>query len=183
MSLVIPVIQARAGGTRFPGKVLSPIDGMTMLSRVIAAAREAFPAVEPMIATGHLTPVPAEFGHVVVGDEHDVLLRFVTLAQFMGDDTILVRLTADDPHKLPALIRLAVRVVELGSPYADTNHGQVEGLGAEAFTVACLREADALTPQSEREHVTPWMRRIYGKPISLTVDHPEDLARVGALWR
>ena len=183
--LIVPVIQARMGGTRFPGKVMAKFNGLPLLAYQYAAAREAFPGVPVILATGDRSPVGSAYGHVIVGSEDDVLARFVKVADDLNlpNEAIIVRLTADDPCKLPALLRLAARVVQGGQPYADTNHGHVEGLGAEAFTVALLREADAHSWPQEREHVTPYMRRLYGgKPISLTVDHPEDIARVEALW-
>lgn len=181
--LIVPVIQARMGGTRFPGKVMRPVSGTTMLIRVFEAASDAFPGVTIVLTTGDRTPVGVP-GSAIVGPEDDVLRRFVLVADTisLSNDDIIVRLTADDPFKLPALIRLAARVVELGQPYADTNHGPIEGLGAEAFTVALLREADAQCGPLEREHVTHYMRRMYPPAkISVTVDTPEDIARVEAL--
>jgi spore coat polysaccharide biosynthesis protein SpsF len=189
--MIVPVIQARLGSTRFPGKVMAPFrqHGYTLLDWTVLCARRAFTGTTLVLAVPAGDPRLAHIGmllgcRVVEGPEEDVLGRFmcVVTALDLKDDDIIVRLTPDDPCKVPLLVWLAARLVELGAPYADTNHGPLTGFGAEAFRVALLREADRLDPPDWREHVTRGMRATNGSTsVEATVDTPEDLARLETL--
>ena len=126
---------------------------------------------------------------VVRGPVDDVLRRFVMTARRFGAKYI-VRATADNPavdidaprRTLGALVGSgADYVVETGLPY---------GACVEAMTAAALDRADAMaTAVSDREHVTPLLRRhssfraievaapieLRRPDLRLTVDTAEDL--------
>lgn len=183
--MIVPVIQARYNSSRFPGKVLEDFGGRALIGWTFAVARKAFPAYPPVVAI----PVgdirlkrwcDALNWRVVEGPEDDVLSRFVRVIDELApaDTDIVVRLTADDPLKIPLLVWLAARLVELGAPYADTNHGNLTGFGAEAFTVTVLREADRMdTSANDREHVTVGMRRRHPAPgLRASIDSASDIA-------
>ena len=189
--MIVPVIQARLNSTRFPGKVLADFRGRTVLGYAVACARKAFPGTEVVLA------IPAGSDrrltqwcdvlrcNVVEGPEEDVLSRYMYVVAKLGlaDSDIIVRITPDDPLKLSLLVWLATRLVELGAPYADTNHGMVTGFGAEAFTVAALRDADKLDLNpSDREHVTPGMRRRHPPGhLRASIDTAADIVRLEEL--
>jgi len=78
------VIQARAGSTRLPAKVLADLGGRPVLGWVVRAARAASLVDEVIVATSTLTgdDVVADLAEslgarVVRGSEDDVLSRFV----------------------------------------------------------------------------------------------------------
>jgi spore coat polysaccharide biosynthesis protein SpsF len=188
------VLQARMASQRLPGKVLALIAGRTVLEH----------CVERLTASGLPLAIAAPFGHdddaieregrrlgvdVVRGPHEDVLGRFALAATTLGVDEI-VRATADNPGvDLDAPQRTlearrqanADHVVEEGLPYGTT----VEAMTTEAL----LRQAALATAPSDREHVTPFMRRdsrfvavrslapahLRRPELRLTVDTPADL--------
>lgn len=174
MSRVVAFIQARAGGTRFPGKVFAPFRGRPIIAHVIertlAAVPDAYilcPEGERDLFVGHGVPV-------IEGPEEDVLARFVKAANELGlaPEDIIARITADDPLKQPELIKMAVaraRACGVG----DTNHASdLSGWGAQAFTVSAMRFF------ANREHV---VSVLCPGGADATVDTPADLARLEAL--
>ena len=97
------------------------------------------------------------------GPVDDVLCRFA-IAIAAEDPSIVVRVTADDPLKDPALIDRAVRTL-VDDPTVDYVSNTLdatfpEGLDVEAIRVEALLLADreAVLP-SDREHVTPFIWR------------------------
>jgi spore coat polysaccharide biosynthesis protein SpsF len=116
-------------------------------------------------------------------------------------DAIVVRLTADNVVPDGSFIqRLISTFKNASSPYLGTGSpvdGLPYGLSAEAFTVAALREADSqATSEHDREHVTPWLARRYGREmfgrrqlglndlahLRCTLDSLDDYLRLCALF-
>lgn len=175
---IVAFIQARAGGTRFPGKVFAPFTGGTVIRAVLTNARLCVGrSVWVLVPAGQKEEREfALLDNVIEGPEEDVRGRFLLAAESLGldDGDIVVRFTADDPYKCPELVRYAVNSVRDGDTcYCDTNHGNVTGLGCQAFTVAYLKRS------TETEHVVP----AKFDHVSLTVDTPADLERVQRLTR
>lgn len=158
----LAIVQARMRSTRLPGKVMLPLaDGRPILAWVVERAVAAFGARSVVVATGpceHNAPIVewcTANGIACVawdGDEADVLGRFYHVAHRhrWHPDSVIVRATADDPFKDPS----AMRRVAAGERLP------VE-VGAEAFTLAMLDEADANTSKFTaarerhlREHLT-----------------------------
>jgi len=143
------------GSTRLPGKVLLPIGSHTLLQRVWRATVMAFGAQHTVVAypdTPESDPLRDELDRIGAtgfawdGPENDLLGRFHACAHTFRwhPDSVIVRVTADDPYKDPA----AMRRVAAGERLP------VE-IGAEAFTLAMLDDANSYLHTDEaREHLT-----------------------------
>jgi len=197
-SVTAIIVQARLGSSRLPGKILQRIGGRTVLEHDIARLKAVRRADLVVIATTDKdsdTPVAeaaAAAGAVVFrGDESDVLARYLGAAR-MVDADVIMRVTSDCPLIDAAICDavLALRA-ETSADYAANNMPRLfpHGLDCEAFTRAALERAAAeATDPYDREHVTPWLRRMPGlKRVNLTgpgwpanqqrwtLDFPEDL--------
>jgi spore coat polysaccharide biosynthesis protein SpsF len=205
---VVAFIQARMSSRRLPGKVLALIAGEPMLAQVLARACQARTVAETWVLTSvdegddpienlcHERGVPCFRGSL-----DDVLDRFVQAAR-AADPEIIVRLTADCPLLDPEVIDRTVRILmnESEVVYAATRMPERRtfpvGIDVEAFRREALeRAADVALDRYQREHVTPWFYDgSQADPIvhvqaevdlgshRWTVDTPEDLAFIRALW-
>ena len=197
---VVAIVQARMGSSRFPGKVLRPLtDGMTVLEVLLKRISKSKLISETVVATTD-SKLDDELVNWLVdknfsffrGSETDVLQRFAGCAKKFHAD-VIVRLTADDPLKDPAIIDRAVGIFmdkRLFDYVSNTKTPTFpEGLDVEVFSKSALLTAhdDAVKP-SEREHVTPYIWKndsIFSchnfrstpdySAIRLTVDTQEDL--------
>lgn len=193
---------------RLPGKVLAAIAGQPMLSRVLSRACRARTVAETWVLTSlDASDDPIEEfcknrgTPCFRGALNDVLDRFVQAAR-IARPVIIVRLTADCPLIDPEVIDQTVRVL-LGDPkvvYAATRMPDERtfpvGIDVEVFrTQALERSAVVALEAYQREHVTPWFYDgSQEDPIvhvrakhnlgehRWTVDTPEDLAFIRALW-
>lgn len=200
---IFPIIQARMGSTRLPGKVLKEICGEPMLGHIIRRIEQTVGIEKTMVATSiHCEDNPIEVfaKHRGIacfrGSEEDVLARFFNAAKMLGarGNDMVVRLTADNPLVDSRILTELLSYFEQ-SPYSyAATSGYPLGLGAEVFTFQALEEAHltAVKPY-EREHVTPYMYRDHNQagwlvsPIDysqyrFTVDTPEDFAFVEAVY-
>ncbi len=164
----VAIIQARMGSTRLPGKTLIEIAGRPLLGHVIDRVRASRSVEEVVVAT---TTEPAdraivEFANTngatcYCGSADDVLDRYYQAARNIGAD-VIVRITADDPFKDPAVIDLVVNsfLADRSLDYASNTLEPTfpEGLDVETIAREALdrawHEAKLL---SEREHVTPYI--------------------------
>jgi spore coat polysaccharide biosynthesis protein SpsF (cytidylyltransferase family) len=148
----LAIIQARLGSTRLPGKLLLPVGGTTLIHHVHRLTVEAFGATHTVVAypeTPENVPLRVELDRIGArcfpwnGPENDVLGRFWHCAHRYRwhPDSVIVRVTPDDPFKDPSHMR---RV-------ANGERLPVE-TGAEAFTLAMLDVANMHC--HEREHLT-----------------------------
>lgn len=201
----IIIVQARMTSTRLPGKVLLPLAGVPMLTRLVQRLRRVQRADAIVIATTtnatddaiamlcNTLGVPCHRG-----SEHDVLSRYADAARLHGAD-VVVRITSDCPLIDPALIdRVIAAYQEGGSDYVSNMLPPTwpYGMAVEVFSATALQQAHAgATQVAEREHVTPF---IYGhperyrlrnvaSPVDLsqhrwTVDTPEDYELVRRLF-
>ncbi len=197
---VLCVVQARAGSSRLPGKVLADLDGKPML-RFLLDRLHALAVDELVVATSTearddaVAAIALEAGRPVVrGSEHDVLDRFVgALDTFPARH--VVRITADCPLSDPQLIDAVV--AHHRGTRADYTTNTLprtfpKGLDVEVVSADALRVAHAeAATQAEREHVMPF---IYRRPERFrlanlrndqplgderwTVDTADDLERV-----
>lgn len=203
------IIQARAGSTRLPGKVLADLAGAPMLARQIERVRRARRVDEVIVATSDLArddavvdAARAAGARWFRGSERDVLARFAGAAREARAD-LVVRLTADCPLVDPEVIDRVVAAVAddpEGADYASTDLPRPtfpRGLDAEALFADVLFRADRLARSAPaREHVTyfvwaeePALFRLRGvtaarddSDLRLTVDTPSDLTLVRALF-
>lgn len=204
MTTTVAIIQARMSSSRLPGKVLKPLLGLPSIVFMAQRVRQARRIDRLLVATSTdasddpLAAALAEHGiECFRGSLADVLQRFHQAAQHAQADVVL-RLTGDCPLIDPELIdRVAACVIDGDAAYA-TNAvpaSYPDGLDVEAMRIEALAAADTdATLPSDREHVTPFIRReaqrFPAQSVSAfadlsamrwTVDHPDDLAHVEAL--
>lgn len=202
---ILLIVQARMTSTRLPGKVLLPLAGEPMLTRLIERLRRVQRADGIVIATTTNAtddPIAALCDTLGVpchrGSEHDVLSRYADAARLHGADAV-VRITSDCPLIDPALIDQVIAV------YAEGDSDYVSnmlpptwpyGMAVEVFSAAALQQAHTeATQPAEREHVTPFIYwhperyrlRNVASPVDLshhrwTVDTPEDYELVRRLF-
>jgi len=190
------IIQARIGSTRLPGKVMKLLLNKPVLWHVVNRVSKARLIREVIVATTTSTEddVIADFCKrnrisLFRGSENDVLDRFYRCSQKHNIKDI-VRITADCPLHDPCVIDFVVgEYLEGDYDYVSNTlkYTFPDGLDVEVFSFAALKYAwENATLPSEREHVTPYIRknRRYKKknvysireyPLyRLTLDHPED---------
>lgn len=205
MSQVVGVIQARLGSTRLPGKVLMEVAGQPMLWHVVRHARRAATLDRVVVATttastdDALAAFCADLGiSYSRGSESDVLDRYYQAARSHSAE-VVVRITADCPLLDPDVIDRVVSQFTNGSfDYVSNVNPPTfpDGLDTEVFSFAALeRTWNEARWQSEREHVTPYLRahpelfRLDNvsndedlSGLRWTVDESADLAFVRAVY-
>lgn len=163
------IIQARCGSTRFPNKVFAEIDGKPLLWHVVNRLKFAL-SIDGIIVATTINPKDDEIEkwckkeHVDCfrGNENDVLNRYYNASIEYPSD-VIVRITADDPFKEPAVIDKVINTLIKENKDLVTNNfppSFPEGLDCEAFTFDVLHtmESKAKDP-FEREHVTQYVYR------------------------
>ena len=184
---MLAVIQIRSSSTRLPCKALLPVAGIPM--GVLVAQRAMRGGIPIRMATSddatdnELATLLTQSGLPVVrGSLSDVLGRYVTATEDLGDDEVVVRLTAD--NVVPDGDFVKELVAEFERSGLDYLGGDVPenrmpcGVKGEAFRVATLRRAATSTSDPyDREHVTPWIIRNTRAGIFTSRTLGEDLAR------
>jgi glutamate-1-semialdehyde 2,1-aminomutase len=197
---IIAIVQARQGSSRLPGKSLRPLAGRPLIAHVLERAA-AIPGIDSvMLATSTagrddaLASTVAQLRRysVVRGSEHDVLDR-IHLAASLARADVVMRLTGDCPLLAPEVAEGVCLLYALGFDYAwnDTRcSGFPDGTDVEVFSMELLAQAAASATRAEdREHVTPWIRRVVSQVgmlphrpdlswLKLSVDTPQDFAFV-----
>jgi len=194
------IIQARAGSSRLPGKILMPfVDNISVLGWIIERAKCSKSAERIVVAT---TVNSKDDETVKVcerhccsyyrGSEEDVLDRFLNALKAFPCDVIM-HITADNPFfDVTETDRLASNLEENGLDYTS-NHpmGMPLGTGTEAFTSeSFFAMADKTNDLYDHEHVTPYYynhpelfklldlapleTHPFAKNVRLTLDTPED---------
>lgn len=185
---VVAILQARVSSSRLPGKVLLPLAGAPMLQRQIERIRRAR-LVDKLIVATSSEPADAAIVELCrqlgvdsfAGSLNDVLDRFVKAARPAAPDWV-VRLTGDCPLADPAVIDLVVqKALTDDLDYASNAIEPTfpDGLDVEVIRMSALeaawREA-RLT--SEREHVTPFVRKRPERFRVANVRQAEDLSHL-----
>lgn len=173
--MTIGIIQARAGSTRLPAKVLGLIMGRPMLELMLERVKRSKKLDAIVVAT---TDRPEDEATANLakrcgvsafrGSEKDVLDRFYQAAKNAGAkaDTAIMCLLADCPLQDPAVIDEGIdHFIDARdlNAYSGTVLNYPEGLDFNVFSFAGLEEAwnKAKLP-SEREHVARYF-----------INHPE----------
>jgi len=198
----ILVTQARSGSTRLPGKILKEVEGKSLLQIHLERLRKCSKVSEIIVATtvneedAIIYDKAIEWGFKASkGSELDVLDRFYQALKNKNADWI-VRVTSDCPLLDPILVDEIISFVQ----EKDTDYGAngiierfPDGQDVEIFKFSALEQAwKNAKLQSEREHVTPYIRNnsdINGgklftstsylcesdfSKIRMTVDEPSD---------
>lgn len=161
------IIQARCGSSRFPNKVFSLIDGKPLLWHVVNRLKYVKQIDDIVVATTR-NVIDDEIEKwcknndvkCYRGSENDVLNRFYN-ASLLFPSEVVVRITADDPLKEPAVIERTISEYLTGKyDYVTNNYPPTypEGLDCEVFSSRLLEEMDKKScNQYEREHVTQYV--------------------------
>lgn len=198
------VLQARTSSIRLPGKVLLPVGRIPLA--VLAAKRAGNHGLPVLVATSTETSDDAlcqlldEWDLAFFrGSLNDPLKRFVEALSDQPDDHVVVRLTADnvlpDGELISALLR---SFYQRSTPYlvcGGEGSGLPYGVSAEVTRLKYLRDANlSATSEFDREHITPWISRKFGKPLfdafspldmehhRCTVDTFDDYQAIAALF-
>ncbi len=169
------IIQARMGSKRLPGKVLAPLRGKPVIAHVLNNVLLAKPAQiifaisdlpedEPLRCFLDFLDYSAGIFDTVQGDSKDVLKRFFSCRAAIEDLTRpIVRITCDTPLLDHKTIQWLVREFpRLNVPYLGLTNSP-DGNDVEVFSFATLKEAhEKATDPIDREHVTPYMKRMPG---------------------
>lgn len=203
---MVVIIQARMGSSRLPGKVMMDIAGYPMLWHVVNRVLRSKRTDKVMVATT-TEPKDDQIEQFCVsskvacfrGSSEDVLDRYYQAASSVGASAI-VRITADCPLVDPEVIDRVVRAYEAGTfSYVSNVEPPTypDGLDTEVFSMEALKMAwNEAALRSEREHVTPYLRKnperfppaniVNSKDLSglrWTVDQQEDLELVREVYR
>jgi len=202
---VVAIIQARMGSSRLPGKSLAEIEGRPMLWHVIQRVKRACLVDRVVVATSiapaddAIEKMCREIGVPCHrGSEHNVLDRYYHAAREEKAAQV-VRITADCPLIDPQLIDQVVRRFQRGDlDYASNTMVRTypDGLDTEVFSFSALERAwHEAVKESEREHVTPYLRSEKFRTANVentlafsrmhyrwTVDEREDLDFVRAVY-
>jgi glutamate-1-semialdehyde aminotransferase/spore coat polysaccharide biosynthesis protein SpsF (cytidylyltransferase family) len=202
--LIVAIVQARMGSSRFPGKTLADLAGRPMLVQVVDRVRQARSVERVVVATSTAATDDSiaelcrrEQIPCFRGSEDDVLERFYGAAREHGADTV-VRITADCPLIDPGVVDRVVERFRRGDcDYASNTlrYTYPDGLDTEVFSMAALEQARREAKQpSEREHVTPYLRSGKFRVVNVesdvaleekqrwTVDYPADLEFVRGVY-
>lgn len=164
----ILITQARVGSTRLPRKVLKEIEGQSLLKIHLNRLIKCKKVSEIIVATtindedSIIYDKAIEWGFSASrGSESDVLDRFYQAVKDKRADWI-VRVTSDCPLIDPKLVDSVIDFVQKN----DKDYGAnilvehfPDGQDIEVFKFSALKKAwENAKLQSEREHVTPYLR-------------------------
>jgi spore coat polysaccharide biosynthesis protein SpsF len=161
---IVCVIEARFASSRLPGKVLLPIEGETMLARVIERLQHSRTIDQIVVATSVNRAddaVEAEAIRLGVaafrGSEEDVLDRVVGAAAAHEAD-IVVEVTGDCPLIDPGIVDKVVGDFLIGGADFVSNilpHTTPRGTDVRVFRSGDLAEINAKsTDPADHEHVS-----------------------------
>lgn len=173
------MIQARLTSKRLPKKILKKIGGKTVLQHCFDNVSKSKLLDEVHIITPH--KIKGYDTKVIVGYEDDVLSRYYYASVLFGAD-VIVRITSDCPFIDHRIIDMAINYYfdsHLGDYSGYVCFAPIDGLDVEVFSFYRLTEAFYNAKDSyDREHVTPYIRRI----TKLSIDTQEDLEKARKWW-
>ena len=203
--MIISVIQARMGSSRLPGKVMKKIDNSSVvLNYVIDQLKSSEKVEKILVATTDLKEDDLICSHLSSqnidyfrGSSDDVLDRFYQCTKIFSD-SLIVRITADNPLIDPKIIDLVItEFLNHNCDYATNSLKRTfpYGTEVEVFSFSCLESSWTQANGDEREHVTKF---IYNNPkyfkigsldndkshvnLHLSVDTEHDLKLISSLY-
>lgn len=179
-------IQARLSSTRLPKKVLMSINELPIIEICCKRISSSFPNVTVLTSNDSSDDQLVSFLNnkgisVRRGSLENVLSRFYEAAEGVGDNGVIIRLTADNIFPDHIFLRDVIDFYEehhceyltTTAPTSNLPYG----LSAEVFKKNNLTSAfEGSTSESEREHVTPWMIKNLKKTVFKTSKIEEDLS-------
>lgn len=167
--MVVAIIQARLGSTRFPKKVFANLEGQPLIWHVINRLKHSKKIDKIVLATtdsiidDELAAWAKNEGvDFFRGSETNVLERYYLAAKFFNAK-VIVRITADDPFKDPIIIDEVITKLlyeKLDFAYNNSPPTFPEGLDTEVFTYEALEKAFLSSKDDfEKEHVTQYFYR------------------------
>ena len=184
---MLMLMQTRLSSSRLPAKALLPICGIP--SAVLAAMRASNRGGSLRVITSHASSDDSLSSTLVKhklqvyrGSLDDVLARTVNALADQPDDSIAVRLTADnmlpDQSLIESVVDLLVSQDLDYSAIRWPDNDLPYGLSVEAFRVGALRQAHQhATSHFDRENTTPWLRR-HTRCATLPISDGSGLARL-----
>ncbi len=170
---ITAIIQARMGSTRLPGKCMRKINGKTLLEHILERTAPSVTVDQFIVATttkkqdDFIVQECENYGiSCFRGSENDVLDRYYQCAKSAKSD-IIVRITSDCPLHHYEVIDFCVnkflkeKVDFMSNAFAPKFE---DGFDVEVFTFELLEYAwKNAASESDREHVTPFMRKSHFK--------------------
>jgi glutamate-1-semialdehyde 2,1-aminomutase len=183
--MIVAIVQARLGSTRFPNKVMRHIGGVPMIELLLGRLSKSKRLNKIILATTDsakdrpLADLVGRLGYEVFrGSEMDVLDRYYQAARSHRPSTV-VRITGDCPLLDPELVDevIAAYLAQSVDYMSNTQPPTYpDGLDVEVFSFHALEQAAANAARPmEREHVTPYMCES-GLYKTGNVAHSEDLS-------
>ena len=197
--MVAAIIQARMGSTRFPGKSVRLLNGLSILEHIIIRLQQVPEIDQVQLATTEAeTEAPlieiAKKHKIAVfqGSEEDVLKRFIQAGKEIEAQHI-VRICGDNPlTDIPLLRSLITAHLESHADYTISADPIPLGTGCEVVCLETLKKIEAQVSELKyREHVTTWFHDhndkftvtrikapsyLRNRNFRLTVDTPQDFA-------
>lgn len=169
MKKILAIIQARMESTRFPGKMMADLLGKPVICHVIDRVKKSKLIDEVVLATSidennNVLEVEAKKMriHVFRGSENDVLDRFYWAAK-KCEATTIIRITGDCPLMDPKVIDKTINFFNIEKCDYVSNIDPPtfpDGMDVEVFSFNALEQAwKNAELKSEREHVTPYIRK------------------------
>ena len=190
---VILVTQARTGSTRLPRKVLKEIGGKSLLQIHLNRIKKCLNISEIIVATTtkkedvEIYDKARDWGFTAFkGSEYDVLDRFYQSVKDKNADYI-VRLTSDCPLIDSDLIDEVVKyAIQNDVDYCSNTliQNYPDGQDVAVIKFSALKYAwENANMQSEREHVTPYIRKnsdYFGGKLFKSINYPcqHDFSRI-----
>ena len=199
----VVIIQARMGSSRFPGKTMTPINGMPLIGWLVEGASKLAGANAVAVAVPDQPEDDPLHGYIqslgipcLRGPVEDVLARYHIAATALKADPV-IRLCADSPLVAAEFMdRMIESHIETG---ADLSNGVRYPLGSVGEVISYraldMMHREAAAPYC-REHVTPYIHEHPGRfkintlmpPVwmqrdfRLTVDTPADMEMMARLF-
>ena len=189
--MIISIVQARMGSTRFSGKSLKEVGNWTLIELVLKRVQQSTRINHIVLATS-VNPIDdilddhvSNLGFQVHrGSEDDVLSRFHDAAN-QYEPSIVVRITGDCPLISPTLIDHAIdSFIEDDVDYLSLSIGEEKelayprGLDVEIAKFESLTEAaEKATERYEREHVMPYLYTHLDRFSVRYLDPPPEFSR------
>lgn len=184
--MVVAIIQARLGSTRYPRKIFLDLSEKPLIWHVINRLKFSQKINKIVLATtdNHNDDELARWAEnekvaLFRGSENNVLERYYYAAKNFSA-RIIVRITADDPFKDPVIIDKVIDKLineKLDFAYNNNPVSFPEGLDTEVFTFNALEKAYLHSIDDfEKEHVTQYFYRNKGEFKQANILNEENLS-------